>query len=67
MSTARMETVKEITRVNRLLEVEEMAFQWQLEDAVSFDFLHRFSHSPQPVNNSSLTAVLPNRVLLIRA
>ena len=30
-----MEAVKEITRVNRLLEVEEMAFQWQLEDAVS--------------------------------
>ena len=31
-----MDTLQEITRMNRLLEVEESAFQHQLEDAVSF-------------------------------
>ena len=57
-----MEAVKEITRMNRLLEVEEISFQNQLEDAVSiFQFL--FSNfifvlppalSPYPVLIESL-------------
>ena len=42
-----MEAVKEIVRMNRLLEVEELAFRGQLEDAVSLFHFSTLYYSPK--------------------
>ena len=43
-----MDTFKEIMRMNQLLEVEELAFQHQLKDAVSFTLQSPSVISPRP-------------------
>ena len=67
-----MEAVKEIVRMNRLMEVEELAFQGQLEDAVSlFTFSPYFEFPfgifPFPFGLTILINVLVDRGFLTPA